>query len=59
MEEDKTVEKFMMIEKFLNELVGMRQQITTLKASEAQYQAVVAALRENERAYRAIVENIP
>jgi len=59
MEEDKTVEKFMMIEKFLNELVGMRQQITTLKASEAQYQAEVAALRESERAYRAIVENIP
>jgi len=59
MEEDKTVERFMMIEKFLNELVGMRQQIRTLKASEAQYQAMVAALRESESKYKTIVENIP
>ncbi len=48
MEDDKTVEKFMTIEKFLNELVEMRQQIAELKASEARWRTEAARLQQEE-----------
>lgn len=57
--ENKTLEKLITIEKTINDLVEMRNQIIELKASEAQRQTALLALQTSESKYRTLAENIP
>ncbi len=57
--ENKTLEKIITIEKTINDLVEMRNQIMELKASESQRQATLLALQASESKYRALADNIP
>ncbi len=57
--DEKMIDKFMTIEKFLSELVGMRQEITDLKSSEAQGRMEIARLREYEGRIRSLMDHLP
>jgi len=58
-DEEKTLEKLSTIEKAINKMLEMRQQVVELRESEGQRQRILEELRANEKKYRAIVENIP
>jgi PAS domain S-box-containing protein len=57
--DEKMIDKFMTIEKFLSELVGMRQEIADLKSSEVQGRLEIARLRENESQFRGLMDHAP
>jgi len=60
MEEEKNIaEKFMSVEKFINELIGFNEQIKQLKASEAHYKELAGNLGETLKKYQAIVDHLP
>lgn len=58
-EENKSLEKILMIEKRLNEMVTLREQIAELKAWEADRQSAMKELQASEKKLKALVENIP
>jgi len=58
-DEEKTIEKLSTIEKAINKMLEMRQQVAELRESEGQRQKVLEELRADEKKYRTIVENIP
>jgi len=58
-DQDKTIEKLLTIEKAVNEMVELRQQIIELKESETKRLIANEALQESEKKYRTLVENIP
>jgi PAS domain S-box-containing protein len=57
--EDDTIGKLQVIEKAVNEMVDLRQQILELKESETQRQTALEALSASERKFRILVENFP
>ncbi len=57
--EDRALEKFNSIEKFIKELMEMQKQIAELKASEANSQMAAEDLRASEKKFRMVVENLP
>ncbi len=58
-EEERAIEKLSKIEKAINEMLAMRQQVVELRESETQRQEGIEALRANEKLYRTLVENLP
>ena len=58
-EEDRAIEKLSKIEKAINEMLAMRQQVIELRESETQRQEGIEALRANEKLYRTLIENLP
>ncbi len=56
---DKTLEKLSTIEKAIDEMLELRQQVLELRAAENQRQKAIEALRASEKKYRTLVENIP
>jgi len=58
-EEERAVEKLSKIEKAINEMLAMRQQVVELRESETQRQEGIEALRASEKLYRTLIENLP
>jgi PAS domain S-box-containing protein len=58
-EKNEILEKLSTIEKAINEMIALRQQIIELKESESRRQKGIEALRTSEKKYRTLVENIP
>jgi PAS domain S-box-containing protein len=58
-EMEKGLEKFVAVEKFLNELIEFHDQIKKLKASETYYKKLSEASQENEKNYRIMLNNLP
>jgi PAS domain S-box-containing protein len=58
-EMEKGLEKFVAVEKFLNELIEFHDQIKKLKASETYYKKLSEASQENEKNYRVMLNNLP
>jgi PAS domain S-box-containing protein len=58
-EEEKALEKLVIIEKALNDMLEARRQITELRESETQRQKALEDLRERETEYRTLVDHIP
>ncbi len=56
---EKTLEKLSSIEKAINKMLEMRQQVIELREAEGQRQKILEELRADEKKYRTIVENIP
>ena len=56
---DKSLEKLSTIEKAINEMLEMRQQVVELRETESQRQKAVEELRASEKKYRTLAENIP
>jgi len=48
-----------MIENVVNEMIGLREQITELKALEIERQSAMKTLQASEKKFRTLVENIP
>jgi len=58
-EEERAIEKLSKIEKAINEMLAMREQVVELRESETQRQEGIEALRANEKLYRTLIENLP
>lgn len=58
-EEERAIEKLSAIEKGINKMLEMRQQIVELRETEGQRQKALEELRASEKKYKTLVENIP
>ena len=58
-EEERAIEKLSKIEKAINEMLAMREQVVELRESETQRQEGNEALRASEKLYRTLIENLP
>lgn len=58
-EEDENINKLLMIEKAVNEMLALRDQIAELKEWEAGRQVTVKILQASEKKFKTLVENIP
>ena len=58
-EEDENINKLLMIEKAVNEIMALREQIAELKEWEAGRQFMMKILQESEKKFKTLVENIP
>jgi PAS domain S-box-containing protein len=58
-EEERAIEKLSKIEKAINEMLAMRQQVIELRESETQRQQGIETLRASEKQYRTLIENLP
>jgi PAS domain S-box-containing protein len=58
-EEDKNINKLLMIEKAVNEMIPMREQIAELKEWEAGRQLMMKRLQASEKKFKTLVDNIP
>ena len=58
-EEKGSLDKLLMIEKAVNEMVTFRDQIAGLKKWEADRQMAMEALQASEKKFKTLVENIP
>ena len=56
---NKSMEKLSAIEKAINEMADLRQQVIELKELETQTQMAVEALQASEKKYRSLADNIP
>lgn len=56
---NETLEKLSTIERAIDEMLELRQQVLELRESENQRQKAIEALRGSEKKYRTLVENIP
>jgi PAS domain S-box-containing protein len=58
-EEERAIEKLSKIEKAINEMLAMREQVIELRESETQRQQGIEVLRASEKQYRTLIENLP
>ena len=58
-EEERTLEKFSAIEKGIDRMLEMRQQIVELREIESQRQKALEELRASEKKYKTLLDNIP
>ena len=58
-EEERAIEKLSAIEKGIDKMLEMRQQIVELRETESQRQKALEELRASEKKYKTLVENIP
>jgi len=59
MPKEETLEKLLLIEKAVNEMSTLRQDILELKELEAEHQKSTEALRASENRYRTLLEHLP
>ena len=58
-EEERAVEKLSAIEKNIDKMLEMRQQIVELRETESRRQKALEELRASEKKYKTLLENIP
>jgi len=58
-EEERAIEKLSAIERGIDKMLEMRQQIVELRETENQRQKALEELRASEKKYKTLVENIP
>ena len=57
--EDSISEKLKRLDNIISELVGFKQEISALMACQGRSQTTIDTLRESERNYREVIENLP